>query len=64
LVNLIVSFTLALFVALRSRGTKIGSVGNLCKSFWQQIKANPLILFFPVTPVQTKEPTKEQGEKH
>ena len=64
LVNLIVSFTLALFVALRSRGTKIGSVGNLCKSFWQQIKANPLILFFPVTPVQTKEPTKEQGERH
>ena len=69
LVNLIVSFTLALFVALRSRGTKIGSVGNLCKSFWQQIKANPLILFFPVTPVQTdkdggKDTAKEGEDKH
>jgi len=69
LVNLVVSFTLALFVALRSRGTKIGSVGNLCKSFWQQIKANPLILFFPVMPVQTdkdggKDTAKENEENH
>ena len=69
LVNLVVSFTLALFVALRSRDTKIDSVGNLCKSFWQQIKANPLILFFPVTPAQTdkdggKDTAKEGEDRH
>ncbi|MBJ7862587.1 recombinase [Neisseria meningitidis] len=53
LVNLCVSFSLALFVALRSRGTKIGSIRNLIKSFWNQIKSNPCILFLP--------PAKEQG---
>lgn len=53
LVNLCVSFSLALFVALRSRRTKIGSIRNLIKSFWNQIKSNPCILFLP--------PAKEQG---
>ncbi len=48
LVNLLVSFALALTVALRARGTHIDSVPALLKSTWLQIKANPLHLFFPV----------------
>lgn len=47
-VNLMVSFTLALFVALRSRGTKISSISKLLNSVWTQIKANPLLLVYPV----------------
>ena len=48
MVNLVVSFSLALAVALRSRGTRLGSMRNLLKSFWSQVKANPLILLYPV----------------
>lgn len=51
LVNLMVSFTLALLVALRARDTHIDSVPRLLKNTWQQIKANPLNLFFPVQPI-------------
>lgn len=51
LVNLIVSFALALLVALRARDTHIDSVPKLLKNTWQQIKANPLNLFFPVQPI-------------
>ena len=51
LVNLMVSFALALLVALRARDTHIDSVPKLLKNTWQQIKANPLNLFFPVQPV-------------
>lgn len=48
-VNLWVSFTLALSVALRARGTKIGKFSLLLKSVLEQIKQNPLNLFIPVT---------------
>lgn len=48
LVNLWVSFTLALLVALRSRDTGISSLPDLLSSVWQQIKANPLNLIFPI----------------
>lgn len=47
-VNLAVSFLLALYVALRSRGTQISSLPNLFKNFWAQVKTNPLQLFYPV----------------
>ena len=57
MVNLVVSFSLALAVALRSRGTRLGSMRNLLKSFWSQVKANPLILLYPVQ-VNNKENTK------
>jgi len=57
MVNLVVSFSLALAVALRSRGTRLGSMHNLLKSFWSQVKANPLILLYPVQ-VNNKENTK------
>ena len=48
IVNLVVSFSLALIVALRSRGARIESLSKLSDTLWQQIKANPLNLFFPV----------------
>lgn len=50
-VNLWVSFTLALNVALRARGTRIGKFSLLLKSVLEQIKQNPLNLFFPATVV-------------
>lgn len=47
-VNLWVSFVLALLVALRSRGVKMGRWSNLARSLIDQIKAQPLRLFFPL----------------
>lgn len=51
-VNLWVSFSLALLVALRSRSTKITRLPVLLSSIWEQTKGNPLRLFFPVTTIQ------------
>lgn len=51
-VNLWVSFTLALTVALRARGTRIGKFSLLLKSVLEQVKQNPLNLFFPVVIAQ------------
>ncbi|WP_312267547.1 site-specific recombinase [Neisseria sp.] len=48
IVNLWVSFTLTLWIALRSRDAHIGSLGKLLRSVWQQIVANPMSLLFPV----------------
>jgi site-specific recombinase len=47
-VNLWVSFTLALAIALRARGTKISRFRLLLKSIWEQAKQQPLQVFFPV----------------
>lgn len=59
-VNLWVSFTLALTVALRARGTRIGKFSLLLKSVLEQIKQNPLNLFFPiVTAVKVSPPSKK-----
>ncbi|MDO5685900.1 MAG: recombinase [Neisseria sp.] len=52
LVNLWVSFTLALTVALRSRETELGSLRQLLKTVWSQIKENPRLLILP--PQETK----------
>ena len=49
IVNLAVSFSLTLFVALRSRGTEIDSWYNILQAFWQIIKRRSLSLFFPVS---------------
>ena len=48
LVNLWVSFSLALAVALRARDARIDSLSQLLHSIWTQIKAHPLNLIFPV----------------
>lgn len=47
-VNLFVSFSLALIVALRSRGTRIESLSKVIDSMWMQIKAYPMSLIYPV----------------
>ncbi|MFV2028860.1 site-specific recombinase [Neisseria sp. S1] len=61
-VNLWVSFTLALWVALRSRDAKIDSLSKLLKTVWAQIKANPLNLIFPVhTAGQLVKSTKQEN---
>ena len=46
-VNLIVSFMLTLWVALRSREAKIDSWLGIFQSAWQQIRAQPMNLFYP-----------------
>ena len=51
-INLWVSFTLALAVALRARGTSISKLPLLLKSLWEQAKQQPLHLFFPVNAVK------------
>lgn len=47
IVNLIVSFALTLWLALRSLNTEIDSWGNIVKCVWQIIKKRPLSLFLP-----------------
>ncbi len=46
-VNLTVSFTLALHVALRARGIRLGSLRALALSFWQQIRGRPWQVLLP-----------------
>lgn len=60
-VNLWVSFTLALTVALRARGTSISRLPLLLKSLWEQAKQQPLNLFFPVNAI--KQTMAEAGVK-
>jgi site-specific recombinase len=60
-VNLWVSFTLALAVALRARGTRISRFPLLLKSIWEQIKQQPLQVFFPVNAI--KQAVAEEGVK-
>ncbi len=60
-VNLWVSFTLALTVALRARGTRISRLPLLLKSLWEQAKQQPLNLFFPVNAI--KQAMAEEGVK-
>lgn len=47
LVNLIVSFSLTLSVALRSLDAEIDSWGDIIKSLWQIIKQRPMSLLVP-----------------
>lgn len=47
-VNLIVSFSLTLWVALRSLGAEIDSWKNIAKCVWQIAKQRPLSLILPV----------------
>lgn len=48
-VNLWVSFTLALAVALRARGSRISKFRALLNSLWEQARQQPLHVFFPVS---------------
>ncbi len=47
LVNLAVSFSLALFVAIKSRRLGTGQIGKLGLLLWQRFKRNPLGFFSP-----------------
>lgn len=62
-VNLWVSFTLALTVALRARGTRIGKFSLLLKSILEQIRQNPLNLFFPVVIAQKVGTSSKNAEE-
>lgn len=54
LVNLWVSFFLALRVALRARDTEIPSTGKLLRTLWQQIRERPRDLLLPSTDAVAK----------
>ena len=58
-VNLLVSFWLALLVALRARGVRIQSYPRLAKALWQEICRSPLALFWPPP---DPEPEPEHGK--
>lgn len=63
LVNLLVSFSLALNVALRSRGARISSLSRLLKALWQQIRQQPLALFYPPAMEKQEEDTRPPEKK-
>ncbi|MFA5632715.1 MAG: site-specific recombinase [Porticoccaceae bacterium] len=54
-INLWVSFSLALWVALRSRGARISRFGKLIGALWRQVRGAPLSLFVPPRPQQDDE---------
>lgn len=54
-VNLWVSFSIALQVAVRARGTKIQKFRALFKCIWQNMRENPLHFFFPTVPERGKD---------
>lgn len=64
-VNLWVSFALALKVALKARGTELGSFRGLFVSVLEEIKHRPLSFFFPLQAVQQalKQDAKEPASK-
>ena len=53
MVNLVVSFSITLWVALRSRETKIDGWWQIIRHAWLQVKQNPRSLFLP--PLEHKE---------
>jgi site-specific recombinase len=48
-VNLTVSFVLALNVAIRSRRIRLGRLRSIASAFWQAVRHRPLALIFPPT---------------
>ncbi|GET44734.1 recombinase [Capnocytophaga felis] len=46
--NFIVSFSLSLFIALRSREVPFFELKNLAKSVWVRFKQNPMAFFIPI----------------
>lgn len=48
MVNLIVSFSITLWVALRSRETQIGSWWGILSNLWQIVRQRPLSLILPL----------------
>ncbi|WP_051678551.1 site-specific recombinase [Thiomicrospira pelophila] len=63
-VNLWVSFSLALWVALKSRGARIGSFSGLLLNVLLEIKHNPLRFFFPVVIMQKSLDNGDNQNKH
>jgi site-specific recombinase len=65
-VNLVVSFALALNVALRARGTRIASISKLLKAYFQVLRERPAGLLYPpadVVPVDEEVPAEGKPEK-
>ncbi|KPQ30707.1 MAG: Site-specific recombinase [Marinobacter excellens HL-55] len=69
-VNLVVSFTLALNVALRARNTRVSSFSKLIKAWFMVIKENPMAMVYPPrdpVPVPDEpagpQPTPEQSQQ-
>jgi len=59
-VNLWVSFSLALSVALRARDVRISSMPNLGRALWRQVLRQPRALFFP--PADQGDPPKDNTD--
>ena len=52
-VNLLVSFTLALNVAMRARGSRLCNLGDIATAYWQEVRSRPWALVVP--PAETAE---------
>ncbi len=46
-VNLLVSFTLALNIAMRSRGSRLCNLGDIARAYWQEARQRPWELIVP-----------------
>lgn len=63
MVNLWLSFFLALRVGLRARDTEIPSLGKLLAALGKQVWSNPLALLFPVAAATGKESGKDVAKE-
>ncbi len=62
-VNLGVSFSLAMLVALRSRRVSFGQGGLLTVLLWARFKENPRNFFFPAKDMELQEEQAKEAEK-
>ncbi|MCK9467821.1 MAG: site-specific recombinase [Porticoccaceae bacterium] len=62
-INLWVSFSLALWTALRSRGARISSLPKLATAVWRQVRSAPLSLLLPPRS-QEEDDEEEKDESH
>lgn len=61
IVNLTVSFVLALNVAVRSRGIRLGDFGSILRAYWQEVLSRPLDIVIP--PAEKSESTTQDSSR-
>lgn len=60
IVNLAVSFFLALNVAVRSRGIRLGGIGSIISACWQEVRRRPWGLVLPPAPPRVQQPAQQE----
>ncbi len=63
LMNFLVSFSLSLFLAFRSRNIPLKETKDLIKATWRHFKSFPMEFFLPTSSVIVDKPAQQTGDK-